>query len=186
MNGPPRTRESAPPAPLASRASARLGRAIDWAMGLLLIVVVAINVANAAGRHLFSYSVTGADELMVYLVILLVMTGAVRALAQRDHININLLPSYTHGRSRIALHILHDLIALAATLYTASASWTFVKKIMRLDTTSMSLGIPMSIPHSMVFLGFVGMAAVAFVCLLRDLHALVEFNGHSTVQGGEP
>jgi len=186
MNGPPQPREPAPPPPPVSRVGARLGRAIDWAMGLLLIAVVAINVANAAGRHLFSYSVTGADELMVYLVILLVMAGAVRALAQREHININLLPSYIHGRSRIALHILHDLIALAATLYTASASWTFVQKIMRLDTTSMSLGIPMSIPHSMVFLGFAGMAVVAFVCLLRDLHALVEINEHPTVRDGQP
>lgn len=185
MNGGPQSRESAPPTPPVSGAGTRLGRVIDWAMGLLLIAVVAINVANAAGRHLFSFSVTGADELMVYLVILLVMAGAVRALAQREHININLLPSYTHGRSRIALHILHDIIALAATLYTARASWTFVEKIMRLETTSMSLGIPMSIPHSMVFLGFVGMAVVALICLVRDIQALIEINGASTVRGGQ-
>lgn len=182
MNSPLETRDSASMEPMASRAGARLGRAIDWTMGLLLIVVVAINVANATGRHLFSYSVTGADELMVYLIVLLVMAGALRALAQRQHININLLPSYAHGRSRLALFIFHDLIALAATLYTANASWTFVQKIMRLDTTSMSLGIPMSIPHSMVFLGFAGMAAVAFVCLLRDIRALIAFDPQTSLE----
>lgn len=172
--------------PEGSGAGVRLGRVIDWAMGVTLIAVVGINVVNATGRHLFSYSVTGADELMVYLIILLVMAGAVRALAQRQHININLLPSYIHGRSRLALYILHDLVALAVTLYAANASWTFVEKIMRLNTTSMSLGIPMSIPHSMVFLGFAGMAVVAFVCLLRDIRAIVEIDRLPSAKGGQP
>lgn len=185
MIRPAEASEPAPPKPMASGAGARLGRAIDWTMGCILITVVAINVVNATGRHLFSYSVTGADELMVYLIILLVMAGAVRALAQRQHININLLPSYAHGRSRIALHILHDLIALIVTLYTAVASWSYVAKIMRLETTSMSLGIPMSIPHSMVFLGFAGMAAVALVCLLRDLWAMAEFNRLPSAGSGQ-
>ncbi|MCR9139543.1 MAG: TRAP transporter small permease [Alphaproteobacteria bacterium] len=183
MSSPLDKRNSLSGEPLATGVGARLGRAIDWTMGLLLIVVVGINVANATGRHLFSYSVTGADELMVYLIVLLVMAGAVRALAQRQHININLLPSYAHGRSRVALYIFHDLIALAATLYTANASWTFVQKIMRLDTTSMSMGIPMSIPHSMVFLGFAGMALIAFFCLLRDIRALIAFDPRTSFEG---
>lgn len=152
--------------------SGRLQTVVEWAMGLVLIAVVFINVINATGRHIFSLSVTGTDELMVYLVILIVMAGAVMALLRRDHINVNLLPSYIGGRWRTVLFIFHDLIALAATLYTAQASWAFVQKISLLDTRSMSLGIPMTIPHTIVFLGFAGMALVAFVSLARGFGSL--------------
>ncbi|MEQ8701381.1 MAG: TRAP transporter small permease [Bauldia litoralis] len=152
-------------------AAARIGSAAEWLLGVLLIVVVAINVVNASGRYLFSYSVVGADELMVYTIILVVMAGAVLALARRDHINVNLVPSYARGRWRHALHVINDLAALAATVYAANASWLYVERIARLDTRSMALGLPMTIPHSAVLAGFVGMALVAAVLLVRDGHA---------------
>jgi len=152
-------------------AAARVGNAVEWAMGLLLIGVVAVNVVNAAGRYLFSQAITGADELMVYALIFVVMAGAVLALAGRQHINVNVLPAYATGRRRYALYILHDLIALAATAYTAQASWAYVERIARLDTRSMALGIPMTIPHAAVLAGFAGMAIVALVCLIRDVRA---------------
>lgn len=151
--------------------AARAGTIVEWTMGLLLIGVVAVNVVNAGGRYLLSYTVTGADELMVYALIFVVMTGAVLALARRQHINVNLLPSYAAGRWRYALFILQDLVALAATAYAAKASWVFVQRIARLDTKSMALGIPMTIPHSAVLAGFAGMAIVALVCLFRDIRA---------------
>ena len=60
-----------------------LGSAVEWVLGLVLIGVVLINVVNATGRYLFSASMTGADELMVFIMIFVVMVGAVLALAGR-------------------------------------------------------------------------------------------------------
>ncbi|MEQ9691617.1 MAG: TRAP transporter small permease, partial [Bauldia litoralis] len=65
----------------------------------------------------------------------------------------------------------NDLAALAATVYAANASWLYVERIARLDTRSMALGLPMTIPHSAVLAGFVGMALVAAILLVRDAHA---------------
>lgn len=172
-----------------SRASigvaARTNSLVEWVLGLMLIGVVVINVINASGRYLFSTAITGADELMVYVIIFVVMGGAVLALARRRHININLLPSYMRGRWRHALFAVHDLVAVAVTAYAAHASWTFVQRIARVDTKSMALGIPMVIPHSAVLAGFVGMAIVAAVCLLRDVRAFASNTPESLAEAGQ-
>ncbi|WP_193178550.1 TRAP transporter small permease [Oricola nitratireducens] len=149
-----------------------LGSAVEWVLGLVLIGVVLINVVNATGRYLFSASMTGADELMVFIMIFVVMVGAVLALAGRRHICVNLLPSYATGRRLHFLYVVHDLIGLAATSYAFHASWLFVSKIARLGTKSMTLGIPMTIPHSALLIGFGAMAVISFVCLIRDLFLL--------------
>lgn len=153
--------------------AARVGAVVEWTLGILLIGVVAINVLGASGRYFLSYGIVGADELMVFVLIFVVMGGAVLALARRQHISINLLPSYARGRWRSALFVVHDLVALAATAYVAKASWSFVDRIAGLDTRSMALGLPMTIPHSAVFAGFAGMAIVALFCLLRDGRDLI-------------
>ena len=57
--------------------AAAVGQAAEWVLGLMLLAVVAINVVNASGRYLFSYRLVGADELMVYTVIYVVMGWAV-------------------------------------------------------------------------------------------------------------
>ncbi len=154
------------------RLAGRTGQIAEWLLGALLLFVVAVNVVNASGRYLFGYRVVGADELMVYTIIFVVMGGAVLGLARRDHININLVPSYVSGRTRVLLFLIHDLAAFAATAYAARASWDFVERIARLDTRSMALGLPMTIPHGAVFAGFVGMAVVAAFLILRDISLL--------------
>lgn len=151
----------------------RVGIVVERALGILLIAVVAINIVNATGRYLLSYAFTGADEVMVFVMIYVVMGGAVLSLVQRKHINVNLLPSYTHGRARHALHAIHDLVALCASLFAVHASWLFVAKIGRLGTGSMTLGIPMIIPHAAVLLGFGAMTVVALVALARDIRAWI-------------
>ena len=151
---------------------ARAGTAVEWVLGMTLIGVVVLNVANATGRYLFSAAINGADEAMVFVMIFVVMTGAVLALARRSHIGVDLLPTWLTGRRLRALYVLHDLVALGATAFAAWASWGFVTRLARLGTTSMMLGIPMTIPHTVVLLGFAGMAAVSVVLLVRDLGAL--------------
>lgn len=162
-------------APAMGRLAALLagfGNGVRFALGLLLLAVVAINVANAAGRYLFGISMTGTDELMVYAMVWLVMIGSVLSLAARAHIAIDLLPDRLGPRGRAALFLIHDLIALAVLAYAARASWLFVERIGRLGTTSMGLGVPMTLPHTALLVGFAGMAVVAAGLVLRDLAAL--------------
>lgn len=142
-------------------------------LGISLLMVVALNVANASGRYFFGFSLTGTDELMVYTMIWVVMAGAVLSLARRTHIGVDLLPTYARGRLRHAIFMVHDTAALVACGYATWASWQFVTRISGLGTTSMGLGIPMAIPHAALLAGFACLVLVAGVLFLRGLVALV-------------
>ncbi len=142
--------------------------AVHWVLGLAMLAIVAINVVNATGRYLFGVSMTGADEVMVYTMVWMVMAGAVLSLATREHISINLLPSYATGRSRHLLNAAHDLAALFSCGLATYASWGFVTRIAEIGPRSMGLGLPMVIPHAAILVGFAALTLTAVALLLRD------------------
>ncbi len=152
---------------------AAISSALKNALGVVLLAVVAVNVVNAGGRYLFGLSFLGADELMVYAVIWLVMGGAVLSLFARSHINVNLAPSYASPRARTLLYVIHDAAAVFACSYVTYASWQFIRKISRLGVESMGLGLPMTVPHAALLFGFGAMTLVAVWMLARDLIALL-------------
>lgn len=172
---------TAPP-PDSTGASARLADTVfgvaHTILGLALIFVVAINVANASGRYLFGFALLGADELMVYTIIWMVMAAAILSLTQRSHISVNLLPSYATGRARHALHMVHAAAAVVACSYASYASWLFLGRISRLGVTSMGLGIPMTVPHAALFLGFVGLTLVGGIMLFADTLGFIRNRPH--------
>lgn len=161
------------------------GSAMSWLhtlLGLTLLFVVIVNVINAISRYLFGISPVGADELMVYVVIWLVMVAAILSLILRSHINVNLLPSYTRGRARHLLHIIHDAAAALACGYAAYASWLFIGRISRLGVTSMGLGLPMTIPHAALLIGFAGLSVTGAIMLVRDCLALIRNDPQAEVE----
>jgi TRAP-type transport system small permease protein len=146
---------------------------MHWVLGLAMLAIVAINVINATGRYMLGFSMTGADELMVYTMVWMVMAGAVLSLASRDHISVNLVPSYATGRTLHLLHVVHDLAAAFSCALATYASYGFVTKIAAFGTRSMGLGLPMVIPHAALLAGFAALTLTALALLVRDTDAWV-------------
>ena len=161
------------PKPALERVGQTVKSVLHTVLGLALLVVVAINVFNATSRYLFGFSPVGTDELMIYGVIWIVMVASILSFFLRDHISVNLLPMYATGRARLALYVLHDAAAVLACGYATYASWLFIGKISRLGLTSMGLGLPMTIPHGAMLVGFGGLTIAGAVMFLCDLARLV-------------
>lgn len=163
------------PAPARRRAAPSGGSsgAVHMLLGIVLLIVVAINAVNATSRYLFGIAPLGADELMIYLIIFMVMIGSVVSLLTRTHISINLLPLYTPARARRLWYILHDVAAILAGAFATHASWLFIAKISRIGVTSMGLGISMTLPHSALLLGFAGLTLAGGILLVRDVFSLL-------------
>ena len=158
------------------------GSPVGWLhtlLGLILLFVVGVNVVNAASRYLLGIAPVGADELMVYVVIWMVMAAAIASLSLRSHINVNLLPLYVTGRTRHLLHVIHDAAAIFACGYAAYASWLFIGRISRLGVTSMGLGLPMTVPHAALLVGFAGLTIAGAIMLVRDVLALARNDPHA-------
>ncbi len=151
------------------RIEALVVRLIGVLLGIGLIAMVVVNVANALGRYSGWYSFVGADELLVYGMIWIVMLGSVLAARNRDHLSVNLLPTYVTGRMAAVLQIVIDMVTVAVSSFVAWQSFSFIERIASLNQKSMGLGIPMTLPHSAILVGFAGIAAVTAFLTVVDI-----------------
>ena len=81
-------------------------------LGALLIAMMLLNVANAVCRYLFSVVLIGADELLVFAMIWMVMIGMILVTINRQHIALDFLAN------RLAQHAR----ALRSQCFTTSLS----------------------------------------------------------------
>lgn len=154
------------------RIEALVVQLIGVLLGIGLIAMVVVNVVNAMGRYSGWFSFVGADELLVYGMIWIVMLGSILAARNRDHLSVNLLPTVVKGRLAAALQIIIDLVTVAVSAFIAWHSFSFIERIAMLNQRSMGLGVPMVIPHSAVFVGFAGIAVVTAFLTVVDITRL--------------
>jgi TRAP-type C4-dicarboxylate transport system permease small subunit len=145
-------------------------------LGLVLIGLVFLNVANAVARATGTV-VIGVDEVLVFGMIWMVMLGMLLVTAERGHINFELVTSRVGPRMQVILMVVTHLILSASCAYAAWQSFLYVSQITRLGQTSMALGMPMLIPHSAVVVGFGGTAIIAAILAIGGIRQLVSGEG---------
>ena len=149
-----------------------IAAAVRVFLGLLLLSMVALNVANAVCRYVFGVVLTGADEVLVFSMIWMVMVGMILATIDRRHIALDFLVTRAGPRQRAALTILHHAVLTGACAYAAIYCWAFVARVAAIGQTSMALGVPMAIPHAALFVGFAGTTIASAALLAADIRAL--------------
>ena len=145
-------------------------RAVRSALGLLIVAMVLLNAAAAAGRYLFGDGLVGSDELMVFGMIWVVFIGA--ALLEREgrHLSFDLLIKRLPERPRQILRVIIGLGSAAVLSLVAWQSFAVVERLAALGQVSMAGGIPMTIPHAAVLVGL-GLAVLA--CLATAARGLL-------------
>jgi TRAP-type C4-dicarboxylate transport system permease small subunit len=137
-------------------------------LGLLLLAMVLLNVLNAVFRYLFGLVLIGADELLVFAMIWMVMIGIILATLDRRHIALDLLAARLPPRARLGLAMLHNSLIAVAGGYASVQCFEFTRRVAAIGQTSMALGFPMAIPHSALVVGFAGTALVAALLVVSD------------------
>lgn len=161
-----------------SRLQRIAGDALRMLLGLVLLGLVVLNVANAVARAT-GIVVIGVDEVLVFGMIWMVMLGMLLVTAEKSHIALELLAMRVGPRTALVLSVITHLVMAAACLYAALQSFYFVQRVAALGQTSMALGMPMLIPHSALVVGFGGTAIIALILVLRDVRALSGAGGEA-------
>ncbi len=144
-----------------------LDRLIAVIVGTLLLVAVAINMSNVAGRYLFDSPIYWAEEGMVFLQIAVVIIGA--ALVTRDNAHLrmdaveHLMPRRLKRRLDIFTGVLTVVVALIVTWFSVG----IVAGMIENDQRSMVSQMPLALPFSVLPLGFL---LIALYALLRVIH----------------
>ncbi len=143
-----------PPA-LLTRVFERIVAAVRVLLGVLMLSAIAINFANVIARRLFDAPFAWTEEVLVYIIVWMVFSGAVLVSWEGRHLRMDLLSSSLTGPARIAVNGLATAILIALCGYVIVHSAGAVATFARTGQSSIAAGIPMIVPHFAILLGFV-------------------------------
>ena len=123
-------------------------------LGALMLSAIGINFANVIARRLFDAPFVWTEEVLVYIIVWMVFMGAVLVSWEGRHLRMDLLSSSLRGPARIAVNGLAVAILLALCGYVVVHSIGVVATFAQTGQSSIAAGIPMTVPHLAIPLGF--------------------------------
>jgi TRAP-type C4-dicarboxylate transport system permease small subunit len=147
----------------------RAVHAIEIVLALALIAAVCLNFVNVGGRYLFNYSLIGADEIAVFLMVGMTFFGTVAVTWHERHLRMDMLVRSFPQRVQTMVKVLERILltVLAGLLVTVSSN--YVIKMFALGSKSSNAEIPLWIPHASLALGFALTVLVALWQLARQI-----------------
>lgn len=144
-----------------ARTCDRIAWAIERALGVGLIVAILFNVINVAGRYVTGFTLTGIDEIEIYLLIWIAFLNAAVVSWRREHLRMDLIAKVLPESFQRAIYLFEATVILLVTAFVGYTSFLYVRRIFRLGAVSDMAQIPTWIAHSAVFVGFGLMAVIA-------------------------
>lgn len=126
--------------------------------------MVALNVANAAGRYVLQQAIAGADEILVFAMAWLVFVGAALVTWQGRHLSVDVIDHVLPSRAR-RLRDMFVLVLMAALGgFVVIQSVDVIGRLAKIGQVSMGAQIPMAVPHASIAVGF---GLIVVLALLR-------------------
>ena len=135
-----------------------------------LLCIVAVNGANVVARYLFVSPFSWAEELMLFLMILTVFSGATAITWKNLHIRIDTFVELASPPVRRAALAIGAIVSIVVILTIVYASAYIIKVLRQLDQRSDALDLPSWIPQSFLT---IGLAMIALLIGVRTVLALL-------------
>ncbi|WHH59858.1 TRAP transporter small permease [Petroclostridium sp. X23] len=110
-----------------------------------IFIMVVVVLAQVIGRYVFSHSLTWAEELTRFLLVWISFLGAALAAKRGEHIGIDAFVNLFHGKAKLILTIIDDVLILVFWIYVAVSGISMV--IQNGDQFSPAIQIPMNIVY---------------------------------------
>lgn len=125
---------------------------------LALFAIVAINGINVALRYSVGLAFSWAEEVLLYLMILMIFAGATAAAWHGTHIQLDMLLRQMPPRLQQLCVALTGILSIGLLLFLSVSSYQVVSAMFRFSQRSVALELPMWMPQGCVTAGFVLMA----------------------------
>jgi TRAP-type C4-dicarboxylate transport system permease small subunit len=106
------------------------------------------------GRYGFGRSISGADELQVYIMVWMAFGGAAVVSWRRSHLRMDVLVRFLPLKIQKSLKILEAVVLIVMAGFALWQSWSYTAQMLALGRNSDVAAIPMWIPHGAVVVGF--------------------------------
>ena len=143
----------------------RAARAIELALAVAFMFIVALNFSNVVARYLFGRSMIWADEIQIFTMIAMTFLGAVVVTWRRQHLRMDVLARLLPEPAQAALKLTEIALMLALCGFACVQAIDYTVRMFDIGRTSDGAGVPMWIPHGSLALGF-GLIVAVCLCLL--------------------
>lgn len=157
-------RESSDVALALKRAGDALSRMCLSLAAAALLIVIVISFTNVVLRYVFLRPIAWAEELMLFLMIFSVYTGAISVAWEQRHIRLEGIRNMAPPRFRRPIEIVSALVLIAILAPIIYSSTTVVALLQEMGQTSDAMQAPMWVPQAVVP---VGLAFIALIALVR-------------------
>jgi len=143
--------------------------ALERILAVALIAGIVLNFINVVGRYLSGYTLIGADEIEIYILIWIAFLGAAVVTWRGDHLRMDVLLSSCPVLVRQIAAFAEICVMLVVAVFVAYQSFRYVEKIYALGAVSDIARVPTWFPHSAVFVCF---ATVSLIMVVRAVQHL--------------
>lgn len=158
--------QTTPPADAIGRIGERILSVPRAVLAALLLAGIALNFANVVGRYVFEEVILWAEEAMIYANVWFVFLGAALVAWDGQHLKMDLFTSNLPKAPRRMVNLLSTIIVLACCIFVLINSFPVVELMAKNKQVSVAGGIPMTVPHVAVLVGF-GLVFLAIVVRFR-------------------
>ncbi len=135
--------------------------------GVLFLAAALINVVNIVARYFFGKPIFWAEEALVFIMIWAVFVVVISITYRGEHLSMDLVYNSFGPKLKIAINTAITITLLGCICFTSLQSWRVLVVHYHNNSVTAGTDIPLVIPHSAVFFGFVLMG-VAVVVRLRN------------------
>ncbi len=159
----------------------RLRAPLEYAMILMLFLMIALTFADVLGRKLIDKPVFGAHDLTEHLMALIVFSGLPLLTAQRGHLCVDLFDRFL---AHPALRWWHHAIAMAMSAALFVIAWQY--GVAAIDAVKIKeISQELSIPRGWFYWFMAGSAALSGLLALLAKHTPHHaHNAQEMIDGG--
>jgi TRAP-type C4-dicarboxylate transport system permease small subunit len=123
---------------------------IQGLTAILMLIAVALNAANIAGRYVFFQPIASAEEIMLFLMVGTVFLGNAIVGFEGRQLRMDVLVHALPPGLRRACDVAADVTTIAVCVTLIVLGWPAVQMLAEFDQRSEAAEIPMVIPQALV------------------------------------
>ena len=131
--------------------------------GVLLLVAIAINLANVIGRYVFARPLIWAEEVLSFTIIWGVYITAGSISYRGAHLTMDLLSARLPSRYRALLGVLTVVLTVICSAFVVTQTVRILALYTRTGETTMAARVPLVYAHAAVLVGFALMGIATLV-----------------------
>lgn len=132
-------------------------------IAVLILAGIAINFANVVSRHLFDSAIFWAEEILIFIVVWFVFVGVIAVTFQGRHLRMDLFAASIRPPWRSLVNALTTFAFIVLCGFVVLQSFEVVTAFNRTGIVSLTAGLPITIPHSALLVGFALMVVVVIL-----------------------